>query len=161
MAGTLFGEAEALLRAIGGLLPYANGSVGDISPAPQLIGTPRKGTISAREVDHGQEHARWNAAGRRGATTRVWRSGARPRWQDVTIAQDGGGTAVVSRRRPGTGLALARRIEHSEQMRARDDCCSAGMRSRSVTIVASRRHLGAVVGRDLNEGVEAYGVGEV
>src|SRR3954469_22225228 len=70
------------------------------SPAAQLIGTPRKRTISAREVDHGQEHARWNAAGRRGATTRVWRSGARPRWQDVTTAQDGGGTAVVSRRRP-------------------------------------------------------------
>src|SRR5262249_53251925 len=35
------------------------------SPAPQLIGTPRKRTISAREVDHGQGHDYWKAAGRR------------------------------------------------------------------------------------------------
>src|SRR4051794_2149240 len=57
------------------------------SPAPRLIGTPRKRTISAREVSHGQSRERcWSAAGRRGATARVWRSGARPRWQDVATA---------------------------------------------------------------------------
>src|SRR5208337_5487905 len=40
-----------------------------MSPAPRLIGTPRKRTIAAREVDHGSGHERRNAAGRRGATT--------------------------------------------------------------------------------------------
>jgi hypothetical protein len=70
------------------------------SPAPQLIGTSRRRTISAGEVDHGQERERWNTAGRRGATTRVWRSGARPRRQDVTTEEDGGGAAVAARGGP-------------------------------------------------------------
>jgi hypothetical protein len=33
------------------------------SPALQLIGTPRKRTISAGEVDHGQGHEHRSAAG--------------------------------------------------------------------------------------------------
>ena len=58
------------------------------SPASRLIGTPRKRTISARGVCHEQSsERRWSEAGRRGATARVWRSGARPRWQDVSTAQ--------------------------------------------------------------------------
>jgi transposase len=40
----------------------------------------------------------WSAAGRRGATARVWRSGARPRWQDVSAAQDRRGAPAVARR---------------------------------------------------------------
>src|SRR5204863_4193397 len=44
-----------------------------------------------------------------GATTRVWRSGAWARWQDVATAQDCGGAAAVARRRPGDRLARAGR----------------------------------------------------
>lgn len=47
------------------------------SPAPRLIGTPRKRRICAREVDHGPGQEHWSAAGRHGASTRVWRSSAR------------------------------------------------------------------------------------
>ena len=68
------------------------------SPALRLIGTPRKRTISAREVVYGQGQERWNATGRRGATTGVWCSGARSRWQDVSAAQDGSGAATASGR---------------------------------------------------------------
>ena len=54
----------------------------DASPASRLIGTPRKRTISAREVCHGPSGERHrSAAERRGANARVWRSGARPRWR--------------------------------------------------------------------------------
>src|SRR5262249_22798842 len=79
------------------------------SPAPQLIGTPRKRTISAKEVDHGQGHDYWKAAGRRGATTRVRRSGARARREDVASAEDGVGAATAAGRGPGRGFAVARR----------------------------------------------------
>ena len=68
-----------------------------ISPAPRLIGTPRKRTISAKGVDDGREHEWRSAAGRGGATTRVWRSLARPRWQDVATTQDGGGATTAAR----------------------------------------------------------------
>src|SRR5205085_5428309 len=79
-----------------------------LSSASRLIGTPRKRTISARGVCHGQSsERRWSAAGRRGATTRVWRSGARPWWQDVSTAQERGGAAAVARRRPGDSFARA------------------------------------------------------
>src|SRR5215469_14985843 len=75
---TGIGATGSFLVGIAALGESAN------SPALQLIGTPRKRTISAREVDHGQGHEYWKAAGRRGATAGVWRSVARPRWQDVT-----------------------------------------------------------------------------
>src|SRR5215475_1257094 len=78
------------------------------SAAPHLIGTPRKRTISAREVDHGQGHDYWKAAGRRGATARVRRSGARARREDVAPAEDGGGAATAAGRGPGRGFAVAR-----------------------------------------------------
>ena len=46
---------------------------------------------------HGQSRERrWSAAERCGATARVWRSGARARWQDVATAQDCGGAAAVA-----------------------------------------------------------------
>src|SRR4051794_38894659 len=47
-------------------------------PASRLIGTPRKRTISAREVCMDDQAKGWSAHGCRGATARVWRSGARP-----------------------------------------------------------------------------------
>src|SRR5829696_305912 len=76
------------------------------SPAARLIGTPRKRTISAREVSHGRSSERcWSAAGRRGATARVWRSGARARWPDVTPAQECGGAATAARRGSRNGVA--------------------------------------------------------
>ncbi len=76
-------------------------STGPGSPASRLIGTPRKRTISAREVCHGPSGERHrSAAERRGANARVWRSGARPRWQDVATAQDCRSTPAVARRRP-------------------------------------------------------------
>ena len=50
-----------------------------------------------------------SAAGRRGATAGVRRSGARARWQDVASAQDGGGAATAAGRGPGARFALARR----------------------------------------------------
>src|SRR5437868_6119732 len=57
-------EAEARDQ-LAGLVPA-------ISPAPRLIGTPRKRTISAREVCHGQSsEGCWSAAERCGATARV------------------------------------------------------------------------------------------
>ena len=43
-------------------------------------------------IDGGTQYG---ADGRRGATARVWRSGARPRWADVTTAQDRGGVALL------------------------------------------------------------------
>jgi predicted PurR-regulated permease PerM len=52
-------------------------AVGEGSPAPQLTETSRKQTASARGMIHGGTHD--GAAGRRGATARVWRSSARPR----------------------------------------------------------------------------------
>ena len=70
------------------------------SPAPQLIGTPRKRTISVREVDHGQGHEHRKAAGRRGATAGVRRSGARARREDLASAEDGGGAATATERGP-------------------------------------------------------------
>src|SRR5260221_605978 len=76
------------------------------SPASRLIGTSRKRTISAREVCHGRSNERrWSAAGRGGATARVWRSGARPRWQDVSTTQDRSGAPAVTRRRPRDSFA--------------------------------------------------------
>src|SRR4051794_33176999 len=48
------------------------------------------------------------AAERRGATARVWRSGARARWADVAPAQTGRGPAPAAGREPGDGVALAR-----------------------------------------------------
>src|SRR5450759_500300 len=75
----------------------------DPSRASRLIGTPRKRTISAREVCHGQSRERrWSATERCGATARVWRSGARARWQDVATAQDRRGAPAVARRGPET-----------------------------------------------------------
>src|SRR5262249_27695312 len=100
-------------------------------PRPKLIGTPRKRTISTREVDHGQGHDYWKAAGRRGAATRVRRSGAGPirsipsslaatvrhtaaaaartNWRDVRRCADGGdpcraGRQPVPWRTPAQGL---------------------------------------------------------
>src|SRR5215211_483859 len=66
------------------------------SSAPRLIGTPRRRTISAEEVSDGRDEERGVAAERRGATARVWRSGARPRRQDVEAAQDSGRAAAVA-----------------------------------------------------------------
>ena len=48
------------------------------------------------EVCDGQSRSRQGATGRRGATVRVWRSGARPRRTDVAAAQDGGGAAAAA-----------------------------------------------------------------
>src|SRR3954467_2828972 len=76
------------------------------SPAAQLIGTPRKRTISAGEVSHGRSsEPSWHGSGRGGAGARVWRGGARARGQDVAPAQDSGGAAAVARGRPGNRLA--------------------------------------------------------
>src|ERR1700716_2605015 len=77
------------------------------SPAPQLIETSRKQTASAGGMIDGGTHDA--AAGRRGATARVWRSGVRPRWADVAAAQDHSGATAAAGRGPGDGLALARR----------------------------------------------------
>src|SRR4051812_24145140 len=61
-----------------------------------------------REVGHGRPNEPgWSAAGRGGASARVWRSRARAWRQDVTPAQDGSGAAAVVRRRPGNRLARA------------------------------------------------------
>src|SRR4051795_13641113 len=77
-----------------------------LSPAVRLIGTPRKRTISAREVSHGRSNALgWSGARRGAATARVWRGGARARRQDVTPTQERGGAAAVARGRPGNRLA--------------------------------------------------------
>src|SRR6478735_7201436 len=74
-----------------------------MSPAARLIGTPRKRTISAREVSHGRSNELgWSGARRGAGTARVWRGGARARRQDVTPAQERGGAAAVARGRPGT-----------------------------------------------------------
>ena len=78
------------------------------SPALQLIGTPHKGTISGGEVRYGYDTDSGSAAGRRAATTRAWRSGARTRWQDVATTQNGGGAAPAPRGGFGTCVALAR-----------------------------------------------------
>src|SRR6185436_13346602 len=68
------------------------------SPAARLIGTPRRRTISAREVSHGRpDEPGWSGAGRGGASARVWRSGARAWRPDVTPAQDRGSAAAVAR----------------------------------------------------------------
>src|SRR3954453_4061439 len=84
------------------------GSAEGPSPAARLIGTPRKRTISAREVSHGRSNELgWSGAGRGGASARVWRGGARARRQDVTPAQERGGAAAVARGRPGDRLARA------------------------------------------------------
>jgi hypothetical protein len=48
------GFLENVLSA--NLVPKSIEAEGWFSVAPRLIGTPRKRTISAREVDHGQEH---------------------------------------------------------------------------------------------------------
>src|SRR5215217_1504412 len=92
------------------------------SPAPRLIGTPRKRTVSAGGVDDDDE--RDGAAGGRGATGGVWRSGPRPRGPDVAAAQGGGGGAAPAARGGlGDGVAvigrgrghahrLARRLPH-------------------------------------------------
>src|SRR5262249_44045640 len=61
------------------------------------------------EVDHGQGHDYWKAAGRRGATARVRRSGARARREDVASAEDDVGAATAPGRGPGRGFAVARR----------------------------------------------------
>src|SRR5215207_5013934 len=74
------------------------------SPAPRLIGTPRKRTVSAGGVNHGD--GRDGAAGGRGATARAWRSGPRPRRSDVAAAQGGGGAAAAARRGLGDGVAV-------------------------------------------------------
>lgn len=42
------------------------------------------------------EHELSKAARRRGATAKVWRSGAQPETQDVAISQAGGCAAVAS-----------------------------------------------------------------
>jgi hypothetical protein len=73
------------------------------SPALQLIGTPRKRTISAREVSHGRSKGPGlSAAGRHEASAGDWHSSARARRQDVATAQDGGGAAVVAWKEPET-----------------------------------------------------------
>ena len=102
------GHAVAVAFDAGNLPPVAE-AVRTKFP-DRLIGTPRKRTISARGVGHGQSsERRWSAAERCGATARVWRSGARARWQDVATAQDCGGAAAVARGRPGDRLARAGR----------------------------------------------------
>src|SRR3954466_1727767 len=76
------------------------------SPAAGLIGTPRKRTISAREVSHGRSNELgWSGAGRGAATARVWRGGARARRQNVTPTQERGGAAAVARGRSGNRIA--------------------------------------------------------
>src|SRR4051795_7411841 len=70
------------------------------SPAPRLNGTPRKRTISAREVNDGRAADSGSASGRRAATARVWRSGARTRRQDVSAAQERGGATAAAWRGP-------------------------------------------------------------
>src|SRR3954452_18144524 len=78
------------------------------SPAARLIGTPRKRTISAREVSHGRSsEPGWSGAGRGGASTRVWRGGARARGPDVTPAQDRGSAPAIAGGGPGNRLARA------------------------------------------------------
>src|SRR3954447_16479075 len=47
------------------------------------------------------------AAERRGATARVWRSGARARWADVAPAQTGRRPTPAAGRGLGDGIALA------------------------------------------------------
>src|ERR1700712_2824870 len=60
-----------------------------------------------QEVSDGAGTSSGGAAERRGATARVWRSGARPRWADVAPAQTGRGSTPAAGRGPGDGLALA------------------------------------------------------
>src|SRR5215218_11155847 len=78
------------------------------SPTARLIGTPRKRTISAREVSHGRANEPgWSGAGRGGASARVWRGGARAWGQDVTPAQDRGSAPVIARGRLRNRLTRA------------------------------------------------------
>ena len=85
-------EAEGKAEKVAGKVQNA---VGSASSAPQLNETSRKRTVSAGGMNDGRPHD--GAAERRGATERVWRSGARSRWADVTRAQDRGGAAAVAR----------------------------------------------------------------
>src|SRR3954453_24212728 len=80
------------------------------SSAARLIGTPRKRTISAREVSHGRSNEPgWSRSAQGGARARVWRGGARARRQDVAPAQDRGGATAVAWGRPGNHFARAER----------------------------------------------------
>src|ERR687890_897081 len=70
-----------------------------LSPAPRLIETPRKRTVSA---DRGDEHDDRDDGGRG-----CGRPG--PRRADVPATQARGGVAPASGRGPGAGVALAGR----------------------------------------------------
>src|SRR5215213_6260498 len=70
-----------------------------VSPAPRLIETPRKRTVSA---DRGDEHDDTDDGG--GGCGRL-----RPRRADVPTTQARGGIAPAPRRGPGAGVALAGR----------------------------------------------------
>src|ERR1700761_5250333 len=66
------------------------------------------GRLPRRRYFDGTGTSTDGAAERRGATARVWRSGARPRWADVAPAQTGRGSTPAAGRGPGDGVALAR-----------------------------------------------------
>src|SRR5262249_30823719 len=111
----------AVFGAVGGKFVEEQGERGDRSAAEPPIDagyhdtglpppdTAQRWSRSAREVDHGQGHDYWKAAGRRGATARVRRSGARARREDVASAEDDVGAATAPGRGPGRGFAVARR----------------------------------------------------
>src|SRR6476646_6124872 len=104
----IYSSSIGLLGRIKPAYPPTKGH--HLSPAARLIGTPRKRTISAREVSHGRSNELgWSGARRGAATARVWRGGARARRQDVTPAQERGSAAAVARRRPGDRLTRAGR----------------------------------------------------
>ena len=104
------GEANAI----------AAGGMESMSNAPYLLPQARGGQRLGHGVvldamivdglwDPYDDFHMGSAAERCGATARVWRSGARPRWQDVTTAQDCSGAAAVAGGRPGDCLARAGR----------------------------------------------------
>src|ERR1700759_117872 len=66
------------------------------------------GRLPRRRYFDGTGTSTDGAAERPGATARVWRSGARPRWADVAPAQTGRGSTPAAGRGPGDGVALAR-----------------------------------------------------
>src|SRR5262249_14905782 len=88
-----------------------------IPPPHSWLGHLASGTISAREVDHGQGHDDWKAAGQRGATA------ARTNRRDVRRGADGGdpcrvGCQPVPWRRPSQGLGTVTTLRHPELVAA-------------------------------------------
>ena len=88
---------------LGGAMPAAITLTSEFCPEQRrslpphgCLGQIISGGFPRKEMCHGPRQERWRAAGRRGATARVWRGGARTRWQDVATTQDGGSAAAAA-----------------------------------------------------------------